>query len=96
LEVDDEDFCAEEETDGDSLNIDEPEGFRMGTSGQWNKSCPDFAHDHILEISAPESVKTGSHSLDDEMPVSRAFKFFTDIQLALIIFLTLCWLYDHV
>jgi hypothetical protein len=30
------------------------------------------------------------------MPVSRAFKFFTDIQLALIIFLTLCWLYDHV
>jgi hypothetical protein len=76
---------------GDPLNIDEPEGFWMGAHGQWNKSCPDSAHDHILEISAPEP-----HSLDDEMPVSRAFKFFMDIQLVLIVFLALCWLYDHV
>jgi hypothetical protein len=33
---------------------------------------------------------------DDEMPVSRAFKFFMNIQLTLIMFLALCWLYDHV
>jgi hypothetical protein len=30
------------------------------------------------------------------MPVSRAFKFFTNIQLTLILFLALSWLYDHV
>jgi hypothetical protein len=29
------------------------------------------------------------------MPFSRAFKFCVNIQLTLIMFLTLCWLYDH-
>jgi hypothetical protein len=56
------------------------------------------AHAHILKISAPEPMAKGELlSLDDDnMPVSRAFKFFMNIQLALIMFLALCWLYDHV
>jgi hypothetical protein len=33
---------------------------------------------------------------DEEMLVSRTIKFFMNIQLALIIFLALFWLYDHV
>jgi hypothetical protein len=33
---------------------------------------------------------------DDEISVSRAFKFFVNIQLALILFLALCRLCDHV
>jgi hypothetical protein len=50
----------------------------------------------LMEISAPELAKTQSQDTEpsspdvDEMPVSRAFKFFVNIQLALIMFLALC------
>jgi hypothetical protein len=55
----------------------------------------------LIEISAPESAKTQSQetepsNLDEEIPASRSFKFCMDIQLTLILFLALCWLYDHV
>jgi hypothetical protein len=54
-----------------------------------------------LQTSGPKSAKTQSqetepHSLDEDMPGRRAFKFFMNLQLALIMFLVLCWLYDHV
>ncbi|KAJ7866115.1 hypothetical protein B0H13DRAFT_2352698 [Mycena leptocephala] len=78
-----EDSCAEEK-DRDLPNIDMSEDSQHSTEGN----------------ETPKSTKTRSqetepYSLDDEMPVSRAFKFFMDIQLALIMFLALCWLYDH-
>jgi hypothetical protein len=56
----------------------------------------------LIEILAPESAKTQSQETellspdDDEMLVSQAFKFFMNIQLTLILFLALSWLYDHV
>jgi hypothetical protein len=62
--------------------------------------CPDLArtHAHILKLSAPESMARNQplSADDDGMPVSRAFKFFMNIQLALIMFLAFRWLYDHV
>jgi hypothetical protein len=96
--------CEEQEIDGDSPNVTEPEGFRnsaVSAHGQWNKLCPDFVHDHTLEISVPESAKTQSqetepHNCDEEMPVTRAFKFFLNIRLTLILFLGLCWLHRNV
>jgi hypothetical protein len=62
--------------------------------------CPDLAraHAHILKNPAlkPMARNEPLSSDDDGMPVSRAFKFFMNIQLALVLFLALCWLYDRV
>jgi hypothetical protein len=73
----------------------------MRVSAKWNTLCPDLTRDPIVEILAPESAKTWSqetewHILDEETPVSRAFKLFMNLQLTLILFLALAWLYDHV
>ena len=61
---------------------------------------PDLAcaHAHNVKISAPEPMARNEplSQDDDEMPVSWAFKFFMNIQLTLILFLALSWLYDHV
>jgi hypothetical protein len=55
-------------------------------------------HAHILKISAPELMARNEPSSpdDDETLVSQAFKRFMNIQLTLIMFLVLCWLYDRV
>ncbi|KAJ7315177.1 hypothetical protein DFH08DRAFT_1086958 [Mycena albidolilacea] len=80
VNVDDEGLCAEQVQD--PLDIDEAES---------SQNFPDTHH-------APESMARNEPLSpdDDEMPVSRAFKFFMNIQLALIMFLAICWLYDHV
>jgi hypothetical protein len=72
----------------------------MRVSAKWNTLCLDLTHDPIFEILVPESAKTRSqetepHSLDEEIPVSRAFKLFMNLQLTLILFLALCSLYEH-
>jgi hypothetical protein len=36
-----------------------------------------------------------SSNLRDNLPVSKTFKFFMNVQLALILFLPIFWLYQH-
>jgi hypothetical protein len=53
----------------------------------------------LIKISVPESAKTQSKetepsNLDDEITASRTFKFCMNVQLTLILFLTLCSLYE--
>ncbi|KAF7340601.1 hypothetical protein MSAN_02131600 [Mycena sanguinolenta] len=53
-----------------------------------------------LHLSAPEnsdSFTQSSRNVEDDMPPpSPAFKFLMNVQLALILFLALCWTYNHV
>jgi hypothetical protein len=45
--------------------------------------------------SEEEAEQPESSSLHDNLPVSKSFKFFMNVQLALILFLSFFWLYEH-
>jgi hypothetical protein len=47
-------------------------------------------------ITAAVPVTNESSGLHDDLPVSKSFKFFLNVQLALILLLCFFWLYEHV
>jgi hypothetical protein len=42
-----------------------------------------------------EGDQPESSDLYDDLPVSQSFKFFMNVQLALVLFLAFFWLYEH-
>jgi hypothetical protein len=91
--------------DQSQLNIGEsedPQTLAEGDHGELNALWPEvnLSHDHMLKFSGSESAKTAGpetepYTLGEYMPTSRTFKFFMNVQLALILFLALCWLHDR-
>jgi hypothetical protein len=47
-------------------------------------------------ITAAVPVTNESSGLHNDLPVSKSFKFFLNVQLALILLLCFFWLYEHV
>jgi hypothetical protein len=98
LKVDDKDSCSE---DRDPLDIEKAQNSQNSAyshHGKWNTfSCAvGHTHAHILKISGLESTSGNEPSSPDvEIPVSLTFKFFTNLQLALIMSPAVCWVYDH-